>query len=188
MNIDEEKAKKQGPAFASLCCTLVVNATMLVFFGIYAWANPDDSNDCYVDYDDNGALQAYPSALGGDSINVGQRFKIVFLCGFLLALTNLIYFVGGICIYLYQKFYMIKAMRFLIIIIGLFTLAWMAYASFVIFGDSGDLCRESYLPKSGQFIFVWLILLYCSMGIMVCCGCMFCCVVANNKKKKANKP
>ena len=56
----------------------------------------------------------------------------------------------------------------------------MVYASVVIFSTSGDLCRGTYLPKSGQFIFVWLILLYCSMGLMVCCTCIL-------QKSKANK-
>ena len=58
---DQERAKQKGPTFASLCCTLVINTTMLVFFGIYAWGNPDDGNGCYVDHNENGDLMPYPS-------------------------------------------------------------------------------------------------------------------------------
>ena len=75
-------------------------------------------------------------------------------------------------------------MNVLICAIGVYTLAWMAYASVVIFRKSGQLCKDSVLKQSGQFIFVYVIILYCTVGIMLCCACMFCCVVASNKKKE----
>ena len=83
---------------------------------------------------------------------------------------------------------MIKVMNGLICTIGVYMLAWMAYTSVVIFGESGQLCAENILYSSGEFIFVYLILLYCTMGVMLCCVCMFCCVVASNKKKKSQLP
>ena len=83
---------------------------------------------------------------------------------------------------------MLKIMKIMMAVIGVFTLIFMVYASVVIFSVSGQLCRETdgFLEKSGKFIFVYLILLYCTVGVMLCCGCMFFCVVLSNKKKKKN--
>ena len=116
-----------------------------------------------------------------------QRYRTVFIFGFVLSMVNLFYVAAGVCIYLYQKVYIVKIMNTMMVINGVFTLIFMIYASCVIFSESGTLCRDSnYLPKSGNFIFVYLILLYCTVGITLCCGCMFFCVVASNKKKKKN--
>ena len=80
---------------------------------------------------------------------------------------------------------MLNVMKIVIVLSGCFTLAWMIYGSVVVFDDEAKLCKgDKYLPKSYKFCFVWLILLYCTVGLTVCCGCMFFCIVANNKKKK----
>ena len=109
---------------------------------------------------------------------------MVFISGLVLQLINIVYVCVGISICLYQRVCLIKVMNVLICAIGVYTLAWMAYASVVIFRKSGQLCKDSVLKQSGQFIFVYVIILYCTVGIMLCCACMFCCVVASNKKKE----
>ena len=43
--------KATKPTRANVCCTLMVNTIMLVFFSIYSFNNPDD-NDCYIVYID----------------------------------------------------------------------------------------------------------------------------------------
>ena len=45
---EQDKAKKQGPALANLCCTFIINIIMLIFFGIYAFDNPEKGTECYV--------------------------------------------------------------------------------------------------------------------------------------------
>ena len=42
--------KAAEPTKANTCCQFVVNITMMIFFGIYAFNNPDDYSDdkgCY---------------------------------------------------------------------------------------------------------------------------------------------
>ena len=37
------------PTKANVCCTLLINLTMLIFFAIYAFKNPDEDY-CYIVY------------------------------------------------------------------------------------------------------------------------------------------
>ena len=68
-------------------------------FGIYSFNNPDDS-DCYVDSiggDDYTAYPDKPSYLEHDDLrNVGKDFKIIFICGFVMCIINLVYAFMGI--------------------------------------------------------------------------------------------
>ena len=56
---EQDKAKKQGPALANLCCTFIINIIMLIFFGIYAFDNPEKGTECYVG-EVFGKVDAYP--------------------------------------------------------------------------------------------------------------------------------
>ena len=84
---------------------------------------------------------------------------------------------------------MLGCASFLVGLSGLVTLIWMIYASLVIFGDKGMACKEKLLSQSGQFIYVWLIIVYCTFGLLCCCTAMLVCVMTNNRKKKrAQRP
>ena len=41
------------PTKANVCCSFLINLTMLVFFAIYAFKNPDE-DDCYIVYSPSG--------------------------------------------------------------------------------------------------------------------------------------
>ena len=41
------------PTKANVCCSFLINLTMLVFFAIYAFKNPDE-DDCYIVYEPSG--------------------------------------------------------------------------------------------------------------------------------------
>ena len=72
----------------------------------------------------------------------------------------------------------------LVCLSGLSTLAWMIYATVIIWGSYGTLCRDNdFLPKSGLFIYVWLVIMYVFLGIICCCACMMGCIISSNRKK-----
>ena len=70
----------------------------------------------------------------------------------------------------------------MVCISGAATLAWMIYASIEVWGDVGSKC-EDVMPKSYKFIKVWLIILYCCLGLLCCLACMMAFIVNNNRKK-----
>mmetsp|Transcript_41669 Transcript_41669/g.54881 ORF Transcript_41669/g.54881 Transcript_41669/m.54881 type:complete len:96 (-) Transcript_41669:93-380(-) len=73
----------------------------------------------------------------------------------------------------------------LVCISGSLTLAWMIFASIVVFGDTGQTCHDyGYLPKSYKFIYVWTIILYSFLSLLCCVSCMLLCIIRSNKKKK----
>ena len=177
---DEELSLKKvaNPTKANTCCTIIVNVVMLAFFGIYTFNNPDDS-DCYA----SGDLASTIDFKG--SKNVGKEFQIVFLTGFILCFINLAYAAVAVCFFMYAAKCMLSLASCLVACSGALTLAWMVYASIVIFSEEGQACSEDgFLPKSGQFIKVWLIIVYVCVGLICCCVCMFGCIITNNKKRQ----
>ena len=179
--------KATKPTKANVCCTLLINVVMLVFFAIYSFKNPDDS-DCYVvrDYEFREEFASPVEISGYDEKDMSLRFKIIFICGFLLCLINLCYAFVALIYFMYEAKSMLNIASCLVGLSGALTLAWMIYASIVIFGEDAQLC-EDLMPKSTKFIYVWLILVYCFIGLLCCCSCMFICIVSSNKKKQKNK-
>lgn len=106
-----------------------------------------------------------------------KRFFVVFISEFCLCLINLLYASIGICYFMYASPKMLTAASSLVALSGILTLAWMIYASIVIFSDEGQLCKDTYAPKSGQFIYVWLILVYICFGLLFCIACMLACII-----------
>ena len=170
---------------------------MLVFFTIYAFDNPDDS-ECYVV-----CHHKYKSTFGKtcvafpdyqeDSVNVKQEFRITFLTGFILSIVNLLY--AGVCIlyFICEKQKVLRTASCCVVLSFLLTVTWMVYASSVIFSKWGHRCRVTYLPQSGKFIFIWLIIVYFCLGFCVLVFCTLCCIMTSKAKygssdKKQNDP
>ena len=168
------------PTPTNICLSLVINVVLGVFFAKYAFGSPDDGNDCYV-YELDGGLEYSPVEVA-NSTHVGGQFHIIFIGGFVNSLINLIYVAAGVIYIMYKQNALLKCSSGLVCFSGLLSLAVVIYASIVIFGERGQLCHDTLLKKSGQFIYVYTIMVYCSMGLLLCCGCMLCCVLASNKK------
>ena len=97
--------KATKPTKANICCTFIINAIMLIMFGIYSFNNPDDS-DCYVVHI-LGEYYSYnymPDNLDHNDIrNVGKDFEIIFICGFVMCLINLVYAFLGIVYFMKES-------------------------------------------------------------------------------------
>jgi len=89
---------------------------------------------------------------------------------------------------------MLRISSFCVILSFFLTVAWMVYASIVIFSKSGQECMNTYLPQSGSFIFIWLIIVYVCLGFLTCVFCMLCGIMTckaklgNNSSKKEKDP
>ena len=143
----------EKPTKFNTCCAFIVNILLGVFFGIYAFNNPDDS-DCYVIHYPDGVMVTddLPSTTGEDYTykDLGRRYKVIFCCGIVLCLINLVYAVVAIVYFMVGAPCILKLNRCLVLISGLFTIAWISFASFVTFNDEeGPMCDEAgFLPQS----------------------------------------
>ena len=113
------------PTRANVCCSLMVNITMLVIFAIYAFANPDDE-DCYIVYSRAGT-EAVPDLdlVEEDSYeykNMTERFKIIFIIGFIISLVNLAYATLGFLYFMYEAKSMLNLASSLVCVSGVATL------------------------------------------------------------------
>ena len=128
------------PTQMSTCCTIVVNLIMIVFFGIYTFNNPDDS-ECFV----NDSLE-FTNVSQDGYVNVSAEYHACFLMAFILTILNLIYGAIGVCQFMFgASRKMLIMFNCLVAVSGTCSLAWMVYASVVIFGDKGQVCKENYL-------------------------------------------
>ena len=173
--LEESMFKEIG---CNLSINFVIHGVMVVFQGLYAFKNPEKTVKCYVS-DFLGEEEPYHSTmfLGDDYTDVSNRYHIVLICGFVLSLINLLQVAFGFYIYknTHEKIFYYetgkkkfnKIMLCSMMTIAILTLAFLIFAGCVIFSNSGQLCRKdpSFLPKSGQFIYVWVILLYCITGV-----------------------
>ena len=173
------------PTRANVCCSILVNLTMMIFFAIYAFKNPDEE-ECYIVRSADPPRGSDHEVVGEDNLNMTLRLKIMFVIGFIICLINLAYAICGFLYFMYEVKSMLRLVSVLVGASGILTLGWMIYASVVVFAEDSDLCEE-YTPKSYKFAFVWLVLVYCAMGLFCCCSCMFICVVSSNKQKKNKK-
>ena len=119
---------------------------------------------------------------------MGKQYHVLFILYFCLCAINLLYVSTAAHYFLSSSKKCLCLNSTLVCISGAFTLAWMIYASVMTWGDEGQKCDdEDLLPKSRMFIYVWLIVLYCGLGLMCCCACMMAVIVSNNKRKKAKR-
>ena len=116
--------------------------------------------------------------------DVGRQFHIIFVLGFAQCVINLLYALVAMCFFVTGGFSLLKMASCLVCISGSITIAWMIYASVVIFSDEGQKCHDTYLEKSGQFIYVWLIIVYVCFGLLCCVSCMMICIITSNQKKR----
>ena len=175
--------KATKPTRANVCCTMIVNITMLVFSAMYAFNNPDNSA-CYIHIDDLGVPIPSDEDYNDDYKNMGLRYKIIFICMFLLCIVNLSYAFVSLIFFMYGSKFMLNIASCLVGLSGVAQIVWMVYASIVIFSEDSRLCEaEEFMPKATMFIYVWLIIVYCFAGLLCCCSCMFICIVTSNKKK-----
>ena len=138
------------PTKANVCCSFLINLTMLIFFAIYAFKNPDQ-DDCYIVYSSSGT-DVYSDLddveeENYDYINMTLRFKIIFIIGFIISVVNLAYATLGFLYFMYEAKSMLNLVSCLVCVSGISTLGQMIYASVVIFGDDADLCKESDLAS-----------------------------------------
>ena len=118
---------------------------------------------------------------------MGKDFRIIFICGFVMCIINLVYALMGILYFMWDSKQVMKFAQCLAFLSGLLYIGWIVYASIIIFSDASDECGDTYLPQSRKFILVWLIISYCALGVLCCVACMLVCIVANNRKKKKQK-
>ena len=134
--------KATKPTRANVCCTIIINSIMLTFFAIYSFHNPDDDG-CYIYQEPNSSVKyAWPVELNEEGRNMGLRFKIVFICGFVLCFINLAYAIVALIFFMYEAKAMLNLASCLVGLSGVLTIGWMIYASIVIFGDDADLCKD----------------------------------------------
>ena len=175
------------PNGCNTICTIIINTVMGVYFAIYAFNNPDE-HKCYVACNEEWRFwgsECYPfENQVENSVNVSKYFYYAFLTGFVLSIVNLMY--AGVCaLYLlYEQKTMLKTASFCVILSGFLTISWLIYASIVIFSNSGQICMDSFLPQSGKFIYVWLIIVYVCIGffLLVCILC--CCIMARKAESR----
>ena len=118
----------------------------------------------------NGVL--YPTILEiPGSSDVGNSFHIIFLIGFIVQCVTTVYILAGLAYVLTGTDSFLKGVSGLMCCSGLLSFGWIIYASIVIFSEEGQLCRETLLPKSGQFIYVYVIMFYSIIGLFCLCGC-----------------
>ena len=63
------------------------------------------------------------------------RFKIIFMCGFMLCIINLAYAFVAMIFFMYEAKSMLNIASCLVGLSGALTIGWMIYASIVIFGE-----------------------------------------------------
>ena len=166
------------------CCQFVINLIMCIFFGIYAFNNPEGDTKCYT-YQPDGSHKLQASEVKPDEgkyTDVSREYYIIYVTYFCLCLVNLMYTLVATYYLLYNKMRMIASG--LVCVSGSLSLAWMIYASIVVFGDDGNACNDAgILEKSYKFIFVWLIILYVFLGVLCCCSFMLICIIRSKKKQ-----
>ena len=190
--------KAVEPTKGNTCCQFITNVTMMVFFGIYAFNNPDgystssdNKDNCYAfKTSSTGSEMLVSPTMPDDTVeyhdllNVGYEYHVIFILYFCLCILNVLYTSTAAHYFFYHNKNVLICNSVLVCLSGASTLAWMVYASIINFGEHGQACDDAdLLSKSGMFIKVWLILLYCGLGVLCCIACMMMCIVNNNRKK-----
>ena len=169
------------------CCQFLINVIVCIFFAIYAFNNPDGDADCYtyhVDLNDElVASEVKPKS--GEYTDVSKAYFIIFVTYFCLCIVNLMYTAVATYYLLYDSRNMRMCASGLVCVSGSLSLAWMIYASIVVFGEDGKACDDAGIAeKSYMFIYVWLIIMYTGLGLLCCCSFMLLCIIRSNKNKK----
>ena len=172
-------------------CTLVFNTIMLIFFSIYSFANPDQSQ-CFARCSKGVHNLFNQDCMAFDKyhenyIDVKHEFRITFITGFVLSIVNLLYACVCIMYFIWERQTLLRTASCCVIISFILTVSWMVYASIVIFSKSGQECMQTYLPKSGSFIFIWLIIVYVCLGFCLCVFCMLCSIMTCKAKSNSSQ-
>ena len=93
------------PTRANVCCSFMVNVTMMIFFAIYAFKNPDE-DDCYIVYSNSGTeayadLDKVPET-NYDYKDMTMRFEVIFIIGFCISIINLAYAALGFFYFMHE--------------------------------------------------------------------------------------
>ena len=87
----------------SFCCACLIYAAMLVFFGIFAFNDPDDGRACFVQKVWSPAVNTYMLKEtdyfvdGMDNVDISGRFHWFFTTGFYAYLVSLCYMPFAMC-------------------------------------------------------------------------------------------
>ena len=157
----------------------MVNLIMIIFFGIYAWNNPDHA-ECFSWHESNAAIEnpiGIPNAK-----DVTSQFHHWFIFGFVIALISLMYSVFA-CLFIITK-------KKILLGVGnsFFILALLGNAGWTIVGTvfrhkhPGKVCSGDYFNvelykkvppfqwKSGRFIYVFLVILWIFWSVLIVIG------------------
>ena len=119
---------------------------MLIMFGIYSFNNPDDSN-CWVNNVNDDVYSKKPADTEDyDLRDVKKDFRIIFICGFVMCIINLVYAFMGILYFMWDSKQILKFAQCLAFLSGLLYIGWIVYASIIIFSDASNACADSLLP------------------------------------------
>ena len=79
---------------------------MLIMFGIYSFNNPDES-ECWTNSIGGGNYEPFPTKPSDeedyDLRDVSKDFRIIFICGFVMCIINLVYAFMGILYFMWDS-------------------------------------------------------------------------------------
>ena len=168
------------PNWQGVIFGLISNIIWAVFFGIYAFNNPDKST-CWAQ---EGSKTPSPVALN-QMVNVTESMTNFFTFAFIVMCASMAYSVFGAIAIAAKSTGLGSCAQ----LIGLLSctggIAIVIWGSIIRWGEPGRTCAgdfyegegkpEPYLWKTGKFMKIYLILLYIIWGLISCC-CLCMCI------------
>ena len=159
---------KPNIGFVVLC--FLVNAIMGPFFAVYAWNNPDGDFECF-SWEDSYAAIKNPVGIT-EAKDVSFRFASWFVWGFALACTGVLYSIMAIAYIATDALILLQVANSLITLCLVGNLGWTVCGTVFRYKHYGKVCSGDYfdwelygevdpfLWKSGQFMYIYLLLLW----------------------------
>ena len=161
---------------------LVINTIMASFMGIYTWNNPDRS-ECYSWRGSDAAIEN-PIGIDEPVWDVTRLFHYWFFWGFILSVLALSYSIFSIVFVCSKKLIFLRTANSCMALALLGNLGWTVCGTVFRYRHHGMVCSGDFfndelyrrIPpfqwKSGQFIFVYLIILWGFWGFLLAGGCV----------------
>ena len=169
-----------------------MSAVLAGFFYKYTFKNPDWS-PCVAN------ASTFPAYGGGpEYTDVEYWFKVWFKWGFILNCVTILYSILAIIQLIVLNRWVAEIIAKLInvgaVLLCLSNIAWVITGTIFRWNHAGKVCSGDYVDQltidtygkyapyqwsSGQFIRIYLIIVFCFLGLVTCClGLVICCACA----------